>query len=561
MTTLGNLRSFACWPMRAARAALVLRQGGYVRLTIDGEVVDLPQRRWRWLSPRPGPVSVLRVRELAREIADDPKAMGLILEIRSLRTGPSVITSLREALAPIRESGKKLFVHLPLGAGSREMVVASVGTKVVCGPQSSILPLGMAIESRYLRKVLDKLGIVPEIFARGEFKTAGETLERDAMSEAQREQLEALLDTLYDELVASLSRGRSVSREKATAWIDEGPMRAKDAAFAGLIDGVAYDDEVPRLATGTEKPKTLPASVYVAARRGMRAGLIRSRRIGVVTVKGPIVSRSPFPGDRLAVDDRIIGALRHAREDKSVAGVVLYVDSPGGSALASDRIYHEVTKLVKKKPVVAYFGTSAASGGYYVAAGANRIVAQPTTITGSIGVVAAHLVIGPLLEKIGVVTERLRRGERADMLSATRGFDEGERQALTRELDGFYRDFVGVVALGRGKPYEEIEKLARGRVYSGRDAHRSGLVDILGGFDRAVDEVRNILGPEARDFRPAIIHPPRIRPTAPEIRGPLVPILELIEGLDGGTVLRDALALALATSPTERLLAWDPVEI
>lgn len=562
MNVLGSFGRFAFWPLRAARAALVLRQGGYIKLTLDGEVVELPERRpWRFFKPRPAPVSVARVRELASELAKDPKTLGLILEIKSLRTGPAVVTSLREALAPIRQAGKKLFVHMPLGGGTREMVLASIGTSVVGGPQSSIAPLGMSVESRYLRRVLDKLGIVPEILARGEFKTAGETLERDSMSEAQREQLSAVLDTLYDELVAALSQGRNVSREKAIGWIDEGPMRAKDAAFAGLIDGVAYDDEVPRLATGTEKPNTLPASVYLIARRGSRLMLPSSRRIGVVMVKGPIVSRSPLPMDRLAVDDRIIGALRIAREDDSIQGVVLYVDSPGGSALASDRIYHEVARLTKKKPVVAYFSTVAASGGFYVAAGANRIVAQPTTLTGSIGVVAAHLVIGPLLDKVGIVTERLRRGERADMLSPTRSLDETDRKVLARELDGFYRDFVGVVALGRGRPYDEIERLARGRVYSGRDAHRHGLVDTLGGFDRAVEEVKTILGPKARDLRPSIIHPPRIRTMPPELRGPLVPWLELLDGLEGGAAVRDALLLSIGSSPTERLFAWDPVEI
>lgn len=561
MTLLGTLGSLTLWPLRAARAAVVLRKGGYVALTIDGEVVDLPQKRFRWFSPKPMSLSVVRVRELAKEIAEDPKAFGLILELKSMRAGPAVVTSLREALTPIREAKKKVFVHLPLGAGTREMVVASAGTSIVGGPQSTITPLGMSIESKYLRRVLDKLGIVPEILARGEFKTAGEALERDSMSSEQREQLGAVLDTLYDELVTSLSEGRKVSREKAIAWIDEGAMRAKDAAFAGLIDGVAYDDEVPRLATGSEKPKALSASAYLMARRARRLVLRRSRRIGVVVVRGPIVSRAPLPMDRLAVDDRIIGALRVARENDDIEGVVLYVESPGGSALASDRIYHEVTRLSKKKPVVAYFGTVAASGGYYVAAGANRIVAQPTTLTGSIGVVAAHLVIGPLLDKLGVVVERLRRGERADMLSPTRPLEPGERDALGREIDGFYRDFVGVVALGRGRPYDEIERLARGRVYSGRDAHREKLVDTLGGFDRAVEEVKTLIGPHARDFKPVVISPPRIRPTSPELRGPLVAWLELLESLDGGAVMRDALLLSLFSSPHERLLAWDPLSL
>ena len=562
MSALASLGSLVLWPLRAARAAVVLRQGGYVKLTIDGEVVDIPQRRpFRFMPNKARTTSVSRVSELAKEIASDPKAFGLLVEIKSMRAGAAVVTSLREAFEPVRRAGKPLFVHLPLGGGTRELLLASVGTKIVAGPQSTLAPLGMAIESRYLRRVLDRIGIVPEIFARGEFKTAGETLERDSMSPEQRQQLDAVLDTLHDELVTALSEGRGASREKAQAWLDMGALRSKDAAFEGLIDAVAYDDEIPRLATGTDKPRTLSAPVYLLLRRGRRLSLPSRRRIGVIVVHGPIVSRSPLPFDRLAVDERIMGALRTAQEDDTIEGVVLHVDSPGGSALAADRIHREVTRLAAKKPVVAYFSNVAASGGYYVAAGANRIVARPTTITGSIGVVAAHLVFAPLLERVGIVTERLKRGAHADMLSPSRHLDQAERDILARELDGFYRDFVGVVALGRNRPFEEIEKLARGRVYTGKDAHAHGLVDRLGGFQQAVEEVRSMLGPSAARLRPVIVPPPRAKPTPPELRGPLVDLVKLVEQLGGDVALRDALVLSLCAAPTERCLAFAPIEV
>src|SRR5262249_27726743 len=158
-----------------------------------------------------------------------------------------------------------------------------------------------------------------------------------------------------------------------------------------------------------------------------------------------------------------------------------------------------------------------ASGGYYVAAGAHSIVAQPTTVTGSIGVVAAHLVIGPLLEKLGVVTELVKRGARSDMMSPSRKLDAGERPALDREIDGFYPDLVGIVARGRGRAEDEIEKLARGRVYSGKDAHDHGLVDVLGGFERAVDEVRTRAGDKNKRLMPRLIVPPRAMPKTPDL--------------------------------------------
>jgi protease-4 len=239
--------------------------------------------------------------------------------------------------------------------------------------------------------------------------------------------------------------------------------------------------------------------------------------------------------------------------------VVLLIDSPGGSVLASDRIHHEVVRLAEKKPVVACFGNVAASGGYYIAAGANAIVAQPTSITGSIGVVAAHLVLSPLFAKLGIVTELVKRGARADMLSTSRPLDDAERHALRQEIDGYYRDFVDVVARGRKRPAEEIEKLARGRVYSGLEAQRVGLVDRLGGLDVAIELVQEQAGEHlGRGAR--MIKPPRTTPKPPEIPALLGEVIERL----GAQGTWERLALALGTSPADRVLAyggWDLGEV
>jgi protease-4 len=283
----------------------------------------------------------------------------------------------------------------------------------------------------------------------------------------------------------------------------------------------------------------------------LRRGLPKQKRLGVIHVRGPIVSRAPLAFGRMAVDERIAGALRVARAARSIAGVVVVIDSPGGSVLASDRIHHEIVRLAEKKPVVAYLGNVAASGGYYIAAGAHAIVAQPTTITGSIGVVSAHLVFSPLLEKLGIVTELLKRGARADMQSAGRPWDESERRAMTAEIDGYYRDFVAVVATGRKKPPEEIEKLARGRVYSGLEAERVGLVDRLGGFDVALELLREETG-EKMDAGCAVIRSPKTTPKPPEVPAPFARALERLRPAS----VCDLLCLALGTMPGERVLAY-----
>ena len=429
------------------------------------------------------------------------------------------------------------------------MLVASAADKIVVGPASSIAPLGVAVETRYFRRTLDRIGVLPEIFARGEFKTAGESLARDSMSAEQREQLGAILDVMEGELVEALAEGRRRPQEDVRALIDTGPYRAPDAVARGLADASGYDDDLPQILASADGNRAcmVPAARYLAVRR---AAPLR-RGIGVIKVRGPIVSRAPLAIGRMAESEQVIGALRAARAASSVRGVVLLIDSPGGSVLASDRIYHEVVRLAEKKPVVAYFANIAASGGYYVGAGAHAIVAEPTTITGSIGVVAAHLVLSPLFGKLGIVTELVKRGARADMLSPNRPLDEGEREAMCREIEGYYREFVEIVARGRQRSTEEIEKLARGRVYSGAEAYRLGLVDRLGGFDTALDVVRERLG-ESRPLAAAVVKPPRAMPKPPELPAPFVEALDTA-GLAGA---RDLASLTLALSPAERVLAW-----
>ena len=256
-------------------------------------------------------------------------------------------------------------------------------------------------------------------------------------------------------------------------------------------------------------PPLLRADRYLATRSPVRLRPLRRPAVGVVEIHGAIVPRVRFGVVPVASEERIVSALRAAREDDDVESVLLHIDSRGGSAVASDRIHHEVSRVAAEKPVIAYLADVAASGGYYIAAAAHSIIAQPDTITGSIGVVSARVVIGPLLTRLGIHTEVVKRGARADLFSSTRRLDGDEREAIERELDAFYRTFLAVVARGRRRTVEEIEPLAHGRVYSGRRAHAEGLCDHLGGFERALYQARACLGPAGRRLEPKIIQPRR----------------------------------------------------
>jgi len=264
---------------------------------------------------------------------------------------------------------------------------------------------------------------------------------------------------------------------------------------------------IPSILGTPEAPaKLVPAETYVGLLAALKlAPLRRPGSVGVIFVHGAIAMQGPMPFGA-ATDEKLISAIRTARQSRRVKGVILHIDSPGGSALASDRIHHELVQLAAEKPLVACMANVAASGGYYVAAAAHEIVAQPTTVTGSIGVVAARIVVAPLLAKLGIVTQTVKRGARADMMDPSRPFTEDERAALMGELEGMYSAFLGIVAQGRKLPLDEVEKVAEGRVWSGTDAKARGLVDELGGFDVALDRVRaRIGGLDQKELAPVVI--------------------------------------------------------
>jgi protease-4 len=539
------------------------RTGTYLLVEIDGPVDEVPPRV-RWWPPQRRPVvSLHALRELVDEAARDRGVRGLVLVLKAMHGGFATAASLRGVLHRARAVGKTVVVHLPLGGGTKETYVAAAADRVMLGPAAGLAPLGLLASARYVRGALDRAGLVPEVHARGRYKTAAERVERSAMSNAEREQLEAVLDGVHGELVRAIADGRKVDEGRARALVDDAPYTGSEAVAAGLVDDAAYEDEMPtRLAVGGKRPPVQHADAYLRARTALRPRALRSVAVvAVVRVHGTIAGGAAFPPlGSMAVDERIISAVRIARANPLVRGVVLHVDSPGGSALASDRIHHELVQLAAEKPLVACMANVAASGGYYVASAAHEIVAQPATLTGSIGVVAARLVLDPLLARLGVVTQVLARGAHARLLDPFLPLEDDERRTIDREIERIYRTFLGVVAAGRRRPVEEIEPLAQGRVWTGADAHARGLVDRLGGFEDALESVRARIGRGAGRLRVAVIRPP-LKPfpalDPPERKAARVVaagVLALAKELrvDAGVLaLRGERVLALATSLPE----------
>jgi protease-4 len=498
---LGLLLDFLFLPIRLLRRGRAVPSGAWLTVTIDGAVVDLvaqPRSLVRlWQSRAQKAVSLHRLDEAVTMMQTDDRVKGLLVTIRSFGGGMSAATSLRNILARAKAAGKDVCVHLPMGGDSKEVYIACVASKVLLPRTAQLAPLGFRNASFYLKNALERAGIEPQVFACGEFKSAGETLVRDSMSPAQRAQVERLLESFHGALVDAIAEGRKVDPARAVAIIDQAPYFGRAAVEAGLVDDLAYEDEVPGK-LGRKQDDLVDAFDYLRhMKRPLLRRLTKPPVIAVIPVHGAITHASGAFGG-VSTDERVGRMIRAARKSRRVKGVILHVDSPGGSALASDRMHHDLVQLGREKPLVCCMANVAASGGYYVAAPAKVIVAQPTTVTGSIGVVAVRASLDPLLDKLGIVRERVEKGARASLLAPMGTLNDDERAAIARELDATYQSFVGIVAEGRQLSPETVEKLARGRVYTGTDAHASKLVDLLGGFDVAVAELRKLLPENVR---------------------------------------------------------------
>jgi protease-4 len=456
-----------------------------------------------------------RLIERIDKAAQDQRVKALVLQIESPAIGRARGDEIRAAIARFRAAGKPVTAHL-VGGSPVAYCVALACDSIAMPPAATLEITGVRAEMMFFKSILDRFGVKAEILQVGEFKGAGEPLTRDSMSPQLRAQYEAFVGDLFEQLVARVTEGRKLPVEKARDLIDVGVFTPDQARAAGLIDAVAYEDEaIDAVAKRAriEEPKV--ARDY--AERKMDAdfsglgGLVKlvemlsgqkpdrpagkGKRIAIVHLTGEIregKGKDDLLGGAAAGSETVIKAVREAALDETVAAIVLRIDSPGGSALASDLIWREVKRA--GKPVVASLSDIAASGGYYVAVAADRIVAAPGTLTGSIGVVGGKVAIGPGLEKVGVRTEAVSKGRNAGWMSMSDPFTDSEREAFLGTMKDVYRLFTTKVAAGRKLDIEKVAALAEGRVFTGRMAKEAGLVDRLGTLDDAVDEARQLAG-------------------------------------------------------------------
>jgi protease-4 len=455
--------------------------------------------------------------ERLEKAAKDKSIAAAVLELRNPTIGSGKVEEVRGAITRFRASGKKIYAQLE-SAMPEDYLIACACDEIVLPESGELVLPGIHAEATFYKGLFNKLGVEADFVHIGAYKGAAEPLTQDGYSEPVRENLNQLIDSMYDELVTTIVKHRPVSVAQAEEAIDRGMISATKAKELGLVDRVAYPNELKSALADLHNAEPL---VYVEnyGEKAVEADLsgptgilklmqtmmgsdqksptARGKKIAVIYATGAITtgeSASDLLGESVLGSTTIIEALQEADRDEQVVAIVLRIDSPGGSALASDLIWHE-TQVIDK-PIVASMGDYAASGGYYIAMGADKIIAAPGTVTGSIGVVGGKVAVKGLFEKLGVTTETIQRGKNSGIFAMSGKFTESERRVVLDSMEEVYRQFTEKAAAGRNMPVEKLRELAGGRVYSGRQAKENGLVDELGTLHDAIASAKVLAGLE-----------------------------------------------------------------
>jgi protease-4 len=557
MSLLMNALINLLYLLRNARRAF-RRPPDFVWISMTGALPEFePSRRGllrRRLDPHTLAPSLESIRSYLDRVLADGRVRGVILRVENLDAGWATLEELRAELYRFRERGKTVAAYL-VDPDTRSYYLASAADEVFASPLSTLNVVGLRVRVNFLKDALGSLGLETEVIAVSPYKSAADPISRYEFSPEAREQIERLLDVRFDELVNAISAGRDIPPEQVDAIIDEAPYSATEAVRNRLLDGALYEDELAGRLSNGEKPAKL--GEWGVASKSLRLPY-RSRRarkaVGLVRVEGTIVRgrsrKLPLPlpllGREQAGSDSVVAALRVAEKSRRINAVLLYVDSPGGDALASDLIWREVERIRAKKPIVVLMGNAAASGGYYVSAPASHVFARKNSITGSIGVILTRPVAAGLLNRLKVNPVTVSRGARSNLVDPRRSPTPDELSVLEHQLDVFYDEFKDRVATGRGLPPDDLESIAGGRVWTGSEALRRNLVDEIGGFRDALAKTRELAEiTEEESGALAKIKPPGNRPAPGE------PVQEAV----------DAARDAFRELVTARIWAMTPYEI
>jgi protease-4 len=493
-----------------AGTSVVVPSRSYLEVGLAGPVEELaPRDVLSVLLRRNKPITVYDFWMNMRKAAVDRRIQAVLVRVNMLECDWAKATELRDAILEFRRSGKRAYAFIEEAPDfDMEYYVATACDKVILHPLGWLGVNGIGGYVPFFKGALDKLGVRAEFEHVAEYKTAANMFTEKGFTPAHKEEMESLYSDIFAHYVRTAAAARGKTEAEFRALIDRGFFQGEQAKEAGLVDGCLYEDQLQRLiqADGPglgrvrfeDYTEVKPASL----------GLDTGRRVALVYGVGTIMTGESLPP--------VLGAstvarwIRAAREDKSIAAIIFRVDSPGGSSVGSDVVWREVFLARKEKPVVVSMSDVAGSGGYWISMAATRIVAEPQTITGSIGVLAGKFSVAGLLDKLGISAERLTFGEKADIFSPFRPFTAAEKKALQDQILWTYDEFLTKAAAGRGLTKEEVNRIGRGRIWTGSQAKGLKLVDELGGLTTAVNQAKKLAGIPVSDEVRLVVWPKKV---------------------------------------------------
>ena len=494
-------------PEIADNSVLVMRLSGDIP---EKPPVELPA----FLGGGGPAVTVTNVWLNLKKAAADSHIKAIVLEPEGLSSGWAKMEEFRADVEQFRKSGKPVYAYLRNPSG-RDYYVATAADRIYLGPSDPLMLKGLRAELLFFKKSLDKLGVTVEVEHVGKYKDFGDMFTRTDMSPETREVMNSLVDNLYGNLVDRIAAARKKSPEEVRSIIDQGPFTATGARQAGLVDALRFEDQVYGELKSALHLQSEPVKVSLGKYLRVpsaAAGIQGKSRVAMIVGEGDIIRGSP---DDNGADESSLTSygfnklLKEVEGDSSIKGVVVRIDSPGGEVTASDEIWRQMNLLAKKKPLVISMSDVAASGGYYMAMTGNPIIAYPGTLTGSIGVVFGKLVLRGLFEKLGISEDSIQRGKHADIDSLYTPLTAEERDKLRAGIEESYEDFVQKVADARHKTPAQILPVAQGRVWLGSQATGNGLVDELGGIDKALELLKQKANIPAQEQVTVMVYPPR----------------------------------------------------
>jgi len=436
----------------------------------------------------------------------DRRIQVIVLRMGYLQCGWAKVNELRDLVLDFRKTGKKVYATFEETVDAdKEYYLATACDRIIFHPSGMMFVNGIGGYFPFFKKGLDKLGVEFEVEHIEKYKTAMNEFTEEGFTASHREMMESLYGDIYSLYIKKIAEARGKSEEEVRALIDRGLFQGPKALEAGLVDDLLYEDELQNILQTNGRKYTRISHQRYSKIKPSSLGLNRGRKIALIYGMGQILTGEGFY--QMMGSSTVARWLRSARKDKSIEAVVFRVDSPGGSAVGSDVIWREVVLTKKEKPVVISMSDLAGSGGYWVAMSAHKIVAQPQTWTGSIGVVWGKPNLKKLYEKLGISAERLTFGDKADIFSTFRKWTDEERELIKEEMKWTYDQFLTKVAEGRNMSKEDVDKIGKGRVWTGSQAKNLGLVDEIGGLSKAIALAKELAGIPAGEQVRLVVQP------------------------------------------------------